>query len=96
LVRFIRQRLGGRVHFWPFDGWDIPARRSAVAEVYPSLWSRSFAREGRTGDQYDAYSAAAWMRRAALDGSLAAFLNPSLATPERAVAQVEGWILGVA
>jgi hypothetical protein len=32
-----------------------------------------------------------WMRRAALDGSLAAFLNPSLATPEHAVA-VEGWI----
>src|SRR2546430_13306831 len=24
-----------RVHFWPFDGWDIPASRSAVAEVYP-------------------------------------------------------------
>jgi hypothetical protein len=30
------------------------------------------------------------MRRADLDGSLAAFLNPSLATPEHAVAQVEG------
>jgi hypothetical protein len=24
-LRFIRQRLGTRVHFWPFDGWDIPA-----------------------------------------------------------------------
>ena len=23
-LRFIRQRLGARVHFWPFDGWDIP------------------------------------------------------------------------
>ena len=95
-LRFIRQRLGARVHFWPFDGWNIPAGRSAVAEVYPSLWSRNFAREERNGDQHDAYSAAAWMRRADLDGSLAAFLNPSLATPERAVAQVEGWILGVA
>ena len=52
-------------------------------------------REERNGDRHDAYSAAAWMRRADLDGSLAAFLNPSLATPERAVA-VEGWILGVA
>jgi hypothetical protein len=28
--------------------------------------------------------------------SLAAYLNPSLTLPERAVAQVEGWILGVA
>jgi hypothetical protein len=73
----------------PFDGWNIPAGRSAVVEVYPP-------HEERNGDQHDAYSATAWMRRAALDGSLAAFLNPSLATPERAVAQVEGWILGVA
>ena len=46
-LRFIRQRLGERVHFWPFDGWEIPAGRSAVAEVYPALWSRGFAREGR-------------------------------------------------
>ena len=45
---FIRQRLGPRVHFWPFDGWGIPAGRSAIAEVYPALWSRDFASEGRT------------------------------------------------
>ena len=47
-LRFIRQRLGPRVHFWPFDGWDIPAEHSVIAEVYPSLWSRSFAPEERT------------------------------------------------
>ena len=45
-LRFIRQRLGARVHFWPFDGWDIPAGRSAIAEVYPALWSRNFAQRG--------------------------------------------------
>jgi hypothetical protein len=95
-LRFIRQRLGEYAPFWPFDGWNIPAGRSAVVELYPSLWSRNFAREGRNGDQHDAYSAAAWMRRADLDGRLAAFLNPSLATPERAVALAERWILGVA
>jgi hypothetical protein len=77
-LRFIRQRLGERAHFWLFDGWIIPAGRSTLVEVYPSLWSRSFAREERNGDQHDAYSAAAWMHRADLDGSLAAFLNPSL------------------
>jgi hypothetical protein len=95
-LRFIRQRLGERVYFWPFDGWDIPAGRSAIAEVYPALWSRSFARADRTGDQHDAYSIAAWLSRADRDGSLAAFLKPDLTPPERAVAQVEGWILGVA
>jgi hypothetical protein len=71
--------------------------RDGVPEkIYLSLWRHSFSREGRDPDQHDAYSAAAWMRRADLGGRLAAFLNPSLATPERAVAQVEGWILGVA
>ncbi len=95
-LRFIRRRLGHRVHFWPFDGWDIPAGRSAIVEVYPAMWNRSFAREGRTGDQHDAYSIAAWLSRADPDGRLAAFLNPSLTPPERTTAQVEGWILGVA
>ena len=46
---------------WPFDGWDIPAGRSAIAEVYPALWSRCFANESRTGDQHDAYSIVAWL-----------------------------------
>jgi hypothetical protein len=95
-LRFIRQRLGPRVHFWPFDGWDIPAGRSAVAEVYPALWSRGFANEGRTGDQHDAFCISAWLSRADRDGSLTAFLNPDLSPPERTLAQVEGWILGVA
>jgi hypothetical protein len=95
-LRFIRQQLGARVHFWPFDGWDIPVARSAIAEVYPALWSRSFAREERSGDQHDAYSIAAWMRRSDCDGTLVGFLTPQLLPGERAVALVEGWILGVA
>jgi hypothetical protein len=60
--RFRRRRLGERVHFWPFHGWAVPAGRSAIAEVYPALWSRSFAREARTGDQHDPYCIAAWHR----------------------------------
>jgi hypothetical protein len=53
-LRFIQQRAGERVHFWPFDGWDVPAGRSAIAEVYPRLWSRRFEPENSTGDQHDA------------------------------------------
>jgi hypothetical protein len=94
-LRFIRQRLGARAHFWPFDGWDIPVGRSTIAEVYPALWSRSFAREARTSDQHDAYCIAAWLSLADRDGDLAAFLKPDMTPPERTVAQVEGWILGV-
>jgi hypothetical protein len=94
-LRYIRQQFGDRVHFWPFDGWSIPQGRSAIAEVYPALWSRNFAREGRTGGQHDAYSIAAWLSRADRDGSLSGFLNPGLTPPERTMARVEGWILGV-
>jgi hypothetical protein len=94
-LRFIRQKLGSRVHFWPFDGWDIPAGRSAIAEAYPSLWRRGFPPEDRTPDQHDAFCIAAWLVRADREGMLRGYLNPDLSPAERAVAQVEGWILGV-
>jgi hypothetical protein len=94
-LRFIRNELGPRVHFWPFEGWDIPSGRSAIAEVYPALWSRDFAPEGRTGDQHDAYSIAAWLSQADRDGRLGEFLQPNLTPSERPTALFEGWILGV-
>lgn len=95
-LRLMRQRLGGRVHFWPFDGWAIPAGRSAVAEAYPSLWKKEYPVQGRTPDQHDAYVIAAWLQQADRDGRLHAALHPDLTAHERAVAAVEGWILGVA
>jgi hypothetical protein len=94
-LRCLRQQVGARVHFWPFDGWDIPTGRSVVVEVYPRLWSQGFACEGRTADQHDAYAVAAWMRRADLDGSLTEFLTPSLTADDRKRAGIEGWILGI-
>jgi hypothetical protein len=44
-LRFVRKRLGERVHFRSFDGWDIPAGRSVIAEVCLSLWRRGNRRE---------------------------------------------------
>ena len=93
---YVRNRVGQRVHFWPFDGWAIPAGKSAVVEVYPALWSHSFPGAGRNSDQHDAYSAAEWLRRSDLDGSLERFLDPKLDADERRVAEIEGWILGIA
>lgn len=92
---FLRRHLAGRIHFWPFDGWEAPDGCSVVAEVYPSLWSRSFPSDGRTTDQHDAYSVAAWMRNTDRDGRLAEFFHPNLTPEERTQAQIEGWILGV-
>jgi hypothetical protein len=94
-LRFVRRQLGNRTHFWPFDGWQVPNERSVIAEVYPALWSRSFVTEGRTRDQHDAFSIAAWLSAADHDGSLARFLKPDLTPTEAVIARLEGWILGV-
>ena len=94
-LRQLRRQLGARLHFWPFDGWVPPPGASAIAEVYPALWSRSFPSEERSPDQHDAYSVARWMRESAAGGSLGDALAPSLTGAERATARLEGWILGL-
>ena len=94
-LRFLRQQLGDHIHFWPFDGWELPAGKSAVVEVYPRLWSAKFKASGLEGDCLDAYSVAAWLQRADADGTLAHALTPKLSADERAIAAIEGWILGV-
>ena len=83
------------MHFWPFDGWDVPANRSVVAEVYPALWSKSFPSSSRTQDQQDAFAIAEWMRLADSDGSLKSYFSPRLEPDERKQAEIEGWILGI-
>jgi hypothetical protein len=95
-LRYIRNNLGDRVHFWPFDGWEIPDGKSAIAEVYPSLIRHAYPRGDMTGDQHDAYAVACWLRDMDQSGQLGRYLQPSLKDYERAVAGVEGWILGVA
>jgi hypothetical protein len=94
-LRYLRAQCAGKVHSRPFEGWGIPAGRSVVAEIYPSLWMRCFPREGRNGDQHAAYAVAAWLQRADLNGWLPRYFEPPLTPEERAIAKVEGWILGV-
>jgi len=94
-LRYLRQELGGQVHFWPFDGWDIPPGRSVIVETYPSLYKHDFPKADKTPDQHDAYAIAAWMLQADLNGQLSTYLNPSLSPLERGIAGVEGWIFGV-
>jgi hypothetical protein len=95
-LRYVRRQVGGRCHIWPFDGWEIPVGISVVAEVYPALWSRSFPTQGRDSHQQDAYSTAAWMRRADRNGWLPGFFRPELGGEEQRLSSIEGWILGVA
>ena len=95
-LRFIRRKLGDHVRFWPFDGWDVPAGRSTIAEVYPAQWNQDFANDELTRDQQDAFSIAAFLSRADADGSLIGLLAPDLTDEERKLAEIEGWILGAA
>ena len=66
-----------------------------IAEVYPSLWSGGHPREGRTPDQHDAWSVARWLRETDASGDLEPYFHPPLTPPERACAEVEGWIFGL-
>ena len=93
---YLRRQLGARVHFWPFDGWTPPPGVSVLAEGYPALWSRTFPSEERNGHQQDAYSVARWMRERDAAGELGAQFEPALNSAIRSLAELEGWILGVA
>lgn len=95
-LRFIRNQHPDRVHFWPFDGWDIPLGKSAIVEAYPALWSHEFSTKKLTSDQHDAFTIAAWLARTDQWGTLRAYLNPELSPEECNLAKVEGWIIGVA
>jgi hypothetical protein len=79
----------------PRKYWTRRGLAAWLAEVYPSLWSRRFPREGRTADQHDAYAAASWLRQADTDGRLGRFLKPAMLPGEYHVARIEGWILGL-
>ncbi|KAF0280482.1 hypothetical protein FPL11_09675 [Spiribacter aquaticus] len=94
-INRLRHRLGPRLHAWPFDGWSIPADRSAIAEIYPSLWAADYPRDGRTADQQDAYSVARALQAADQNHQLDACLEPTLDATTAAAAAYEGWILGV-
>lgn len=93
-LRLLRRALPA-LHFWPFDGWEVPAGRSCVAEAYPRLCSGTYPTEDRTPDQQDAYATALWLRDAGADGRLQAALSPELRSAVRKAASFEGWILGV-
>ena len=93
---FIRRKLGNKAHFWPFDGWQIPAGKSVLAEVYPSIFRNRFARVERTVDQQDAYSTARWLAEVDQNTYLDRYFEIPLTDEQRKVAELEGWILGVA
>ena len=94
-LRWLRRALGSTVHFWPFDGWVPKPGVHMIAEVYPRLWRDRYPAASRTSDQQDAYTTSRWLQETDLAGNLAQCFQPSLTENERAIADLEGWILGV-
>lgn len=94
-LRRIKKAVGKQVHFWPFDGWQIPVSKSVIVEVYPSLVRNRYALSGRTADQQDAYAVARWLFELDKNGFLPRYLDPPLTNQQRGIANLEGWIFGV-
>ena len=92
---YLRQ-AGDRVHFWPFDGFEVPAGRSVIAEVTPDILRNRFPRKDRSEDEHDAYSICAWLQERDQLGLLGAYFHPPLSPEEQERVRLEGWIFGVA
>jgi hypothetical protein len=94
-LRRIRKEAGKKVHFWPFDGWNVPDGRSVIVEIYPSLVRNRYPKDGRTKDQQDAYGITRWLVEMDRNGFLGRYFDPPLTEEQRRVANLEGWIFGV-
>ena len=92
----IREKVGDRVHFWPFDGWSPPDGKSVIVEVDPFMFSRSYLKEDRSPQEHDAYAVARWLSEMDRDNHLPMYLSPPLNDGDKRIARErEGWILGV-
>ncbi len=94
-LKWLRDQAGDRLHVWPLDGWEPAAGKSVIVEVYPSLFRKRYERGSRTADEQDAFATAKWMADMADREALVGYFSPPLTDLERAVADCEGWILGV-
>ena len=94
-IHHLRHSAGDRLHFWPFDGWDVPPGKHVLAEVYPSIFRNRYPREGRTVDQQDAFATARWLSDVETLREWPRYFHPPLTESQEQVAGLEGWILGV-
>ena len=41
-LKYLRGRCCNQLHFWPFDGWQVPEGTLPITQVYPSLCRRRY------------------------------------------------------
>jgi hypothetical protein len=81
---------GTPLHAWPFEGWDFE-KKNVLVEWYPAIYNIN-----RKSDENDAIACVEWAKSADAQGSLTRYFHPDLSATEKAQAEFEGWILGVA
>src|SRR6185295_13229694 len=79
------RRAGDRAHFWPFDGWKVPAGKSVVAEVRPARLRHRYRKEGLSKQEQDAYAICAWLQERDRFGLLRPYFTPPLDDGEKGV-----------
>ena len=97
------QRVGKASELRLCERWTSSAKSVFKFDVQGSVAKSSHAGipwlkwlcDDRSPDEQDAYATARWMADMASRGALAACFDPPLAPAERALAALEGWILGV-
>lgn len=90
------RRARDRVHFWPFDGWEVKKGKSVIAEVRPARLRNRYRKDGLNPQEQDAYAVCRWLQERDQLGLLSAYFTPPLSKEEKERAGLEGWILGVA
>lgn len=89
------RRSGDRVHVWPFDGFEVPAGCSVIAEVRPARFRHRYPKDGLDKEDQDAFATSAWLQERDRLGLLRPYFTPPLSPVEKDLALLEGWILGV-
>ncbi len=93
---YLRRAGEDRVHFWPFDGWEVGPGRSMIAEMRPARLRHRYPGEGLSREEHDAFAICSWLQERDRLGLLRPYFTPPLSEAERERARLEGWILGVA
>jgi hypothetical protein len=91
---YLRRAADG-VHVWPFDGFEVPAGRTVLAEVHAGHLLLRYPREEGSEEAKEAYAICAWLQDRDRADLLSPYFEPPLTPSEREQARLEGWILGV-
>jgi len=91
----VHPMLRDKVHFWPFDGFQVPENKSVLVEVDSGKISKLYPRIGCHKWAHNAYTVAKWLQDNDHHGTWAKYFAPQLTETEKNTVLKEGWIFGI-